>query len=109
MTGWRAWHWDGDLVDVYSSSELRWQDLPRRGVVGVVVYLDPPYRRIIQGHDWVWLEDGALLSITTADEWGEWAPAPEVDCAACLKRGAGVPDEPWARIQSEMTGARECP
>lgn len=103
---WRAWCWDVERVTVHSSTEGAWQALPGEGVVGVVTYGEPPYRRILAGHDWVWMEDGELHATGTHPEWGEWLPAPDVGCAACLKRGAAVPDEVWVRIQREMTEAR---
>jgi hypothetical protein len=93
----------------YSSAECVWTEVPAEGVVGVVVYLDPPYRRIIDGHDWVWMEGGEFRIVGTHDQWGSWAPKPETSCGGCVKRGVGVPDDRWEAIQREMMEARAWP
>jgi hypothetical protein len=107
MLGWRAWMYDGTVYPGTTLSE--WQQVPKMGVVGVVVYLDPPYRRIIDGYDWIWLEDGEFKTIPTHDEWGKWNDPPTKKCDPCLKRGAGVEDEAWAEMQREMIEAKEAP
>lgn len=109
MRGWRAWHWDGTARTVYASAETEWQALPSEGIVGVVEYREPPYRKIWDGHDWVWVADGKLQDVDSHPEWGQWAERPTGVDSLLLKRGASVPDEPWARIQREMLEAREAP
>jgi hypothetical protein len=106
---WRAWVWDGEAVEVYASDDTEWRDVPRLGVVAVVVYLDPPYRRIIDGHDWIWVEDGAFQVVDTDPEWGEWAAPPDRVNEPGCKRGSAVPDDVWAEIQQAAMEAREWP
>jgi hypothetical protein len=106
VRGWRAYYADGAR---YSSADTAWQALPGEGLVGVVVYLDEPYRRILDGHDWIWLEDGAFRLVDTHPKWGKWAEKPAVRCASCLKRGAGMDNEAWAAVQAEMMAARVAP
>lgn len=102
---WRAFYADGAR---YSSADTEWQSLPATGLVGVVVYMEPPYRRIIDGHDWVWMEAGEFR-VVDSTTWGEWADEPVVACAACLKRGEGMEDVAWAAVQAEMLTAVEAP
>lgn len=103
MKGWHAYYADGSR---YSSADASWNDLPEDGLLGVVVFGEPPYRRIVDGADWIWLQDGEIRSVTTAGEWGTWAEPPEVDCASCLKRCVGLPDDEWARVHAEMLADR---
>lgn len=112
---WRAWYAISRTEWViYSSADTPWQEIPSgeedgpEGTVGGVVYLTPPYRRIPDGADWYWLEDGDIRSVTTHEEWGKWAPRPDVP-ASLLKRSGFLDDEPWARVQREMMEAREVP
>ena len=93
---------------MHASTDVRWQELPD-GIVGVVVYLDPPYRRIVDGHDWIWLADGEFRAKSTHATWGRWKPKPKGVCGACVKRGAAMPDDLWAGAQRAMLEAREAP
>jgi hypothetical protein len=102
---WRAFYADGSR---FSSAEMHWQALPATGLVGVVIYLEPPYRRIIDGHDWVWMEGVELHAVTTHAEWGRWAPKP-VACGSCVKQGAAMDDDAFAAVQAEMLAARTVP
>lgn len=106
MSKWRAYYANGLRL---TSADQSWSQIPVAGLVGVVVYLEPPYRRIIDGHDWVWLGSDGFDAVTTHDEWGQWAPAPDGVDVRMLKQGAGMPDEEWAAVQAEMTAAREAP
>jgi hypothetical protein len=109
IRGWRAWVWDGEQVSRHSSADFRWQELPSEGVVGVVVYLDPPYRRILDGHDWIWMSEGEFDIVPTHPEWGKWADPPMGACRSCLKKGAPVLDDEWARVQAAMLEDRTWP
>ena len=110
---WRAWYATSRTTwVVYSSTETSWNDLPPVGVVGIVRYLDPdatPYRQIIDGGDWYWMQDGEIHRTMTHAEWGQFADAPAVPCMSCLKRSGAMDDDEWAEVQREMIAAREAP
>lgn len=106
MRGWRAY--DADFSE-YPSVEVTWRELPARGLVGVVVYLSHPYRRIIDGHDWMWMEDGEIRVVDSDSEWGQWADPPDGVPAAMLKRGEGMDDDAWEDMRARMMGARSWP
>jgi hypothetical protein len=48
IRGWRIWYADGSAFD---SAMGAWEDAPDRGVQVVMVYYDPPGRRVICGED----------------------------------------------------------
>lgn len=99
MEGWKAWYADGNI---YSSSEISWKELPESGMLGVVVFLNPPYREIVSGGDWYYLDDDSHPSCTdTHEEWGEWVSKPDAPPDE-IKQGEGVADEQWSKIQTEM-------
>lgn len=100
---WRAWYADGS---VYSSDETSWPDLPPRGMVGVVVFLDGGYRELVQTRDWFWMDaDGQIDGVPTHPVWGCWADTPDAP-AEMVKQGEGLPDEKWTEIQEEMMATR---
>lgn len=101
---WRAYYADGTR---YSSAERSWSDLPADGMVGVVVFSEPPYRRIIDGADWIWMEGGEVR--TSGTMWGGWVEPPALECRSCLKRCAALPDDEWKKVQREMTEDRRWP
>jgi hypothetical protein len=103
---WRAWYEDGS---VYSCADVPWRELPAEGIVGVVVYREPPYRQIIDGGDWYWIADDEVRRVMTHEEWGQFAPAPKVGCLSCLKRSGVMDDDAFAEVQREMMAAREPP
>ena len=75
---------------IFHSRETSWNDLPEEGVLIVIEY-QPSGRRIIDGGDWYWMEDGQihyLPSVSWEEEWGK----PVVECSSCVKKGARVPD-----------------
>jgi hypothetical protein len=103
----RAWYEDRR---VYSSAETPWQDLPAEGMVGVVVYLSEsvtPFRAVVIGGDWYYLEGGEVRASETM--WDGYVEPPAVKCMACLKRSGRLSDEAWAEVQAEMMAAREAP
>lgn len=114
--GWRAWcatsrtEWR-----VYSSSTTPWQATPSGagdgpdGMVGVVAYLEPPYREILTYGDWYWMEDGEIRRVKTHPEWGEWADPPDVDCTSCVKKSGVLTDDAFEAVLTEMMEAREWP
>lgn len=118
MIGWRAWYATSRTTWVVYSSAESWEDIPPgdpdvpEGVVGVVEYLSrdvTPYRRIVDGVDWCWLEDGRIRSVETHDEWGKYADPPDGVDPALLKQCAPMDDDAWAEVQAEMLAARESP
>lgn len=100
---WRAWYADGA---VYSSADVAWADLPAEGMVGVVVYLAHPYRRIVDGADWYWLADGEVHALMTHKAWGQFVEAPADVPARVLKRSGVLGDEEWEGVRREMLEAR---
>jgi hypothetical protein len=103
---WRAWYEDGA---VYNSVEMAWQALPAEGLVGVVVYLDPavtPFRAVVIGGDWYWLEHGEVHASGTM--WNGYVKPPDVE-PSLLKRSGVLSDEAWTEVQREITAAREAP
>lgn len=106
MQGWRAWY---DDDGVYSSAHVAWADLPETGMVGVVVYEEPPYRRIVDGGDWYWMEDGMIHCTETHGDWGLFVEPPKVACQACVKKSGDMSDDAFRAVQREMMEARAWP
>lgn len=106
MLGWRAYYSDGRT---FASDGVAWAHLPPEGMVGVVVYLEPPYRTLLTGGDWYWMEDGEIRRTKNHPEWGEWADPPEVECAACVKKSGAMSDDAFEALLVEMMEAREWP
>lgn len=104
MNGWRAYFADGQRID---SAQSSWADLPAEGLVGVVVFEDPPYRHLVYGGDWTWIEDGEIHKSSTV--WGDWVNPPEIACRSCLKRGAAMSDADFELVQAEMMRDRRWP
>lgn len=104
MKGWRAYYADGRRID---SSESSWAKLPPEGVVGVVEFQDPPYRKLHDGGDWIWMEEGEILVSGTV--WNGWVDPPNVRCQSCIKRGAAIEDEEFEAIQAEMMADKRWP
>lgn len=104
MQGWKAWYADGS---VYSSHSTRWTDLPAFGIIGVVVYYEPPRRNLVYGGDWYYLdEDGEPTCTETHPDWGSWVAAPGVPHDE-LKQSGAVED--FDEVVDEMMEAREWP
>lgn len=82
--------------------------MAQTGVVGVVEFRDPPYRKVWDGHDWIWREGGEFRVVDSHPEEGEWMPAPDVP-EDQLKAGEQVPDEDWVAIREAMLNDREWP
>lgn len=104
--GWRAYHADGRT---FASNEWLWSAIPSFDIPGVVEFLEPPYRRIHDGYDWIWLLDGEFYSVTNHPEWGEWAKRPESIDPSILKRGVGMEDDAWKLMQRRMFEDRTWP
>lgn len=106
MSGWRAYYADGAT---YDSRNTDWADLPSAGIVGVIVFYNDPYRHIIDGGDWFYLDEtGHPECSDTHDEWGEWVDPPDVPREE-LKRGDGMADEEWADLHDEMVDDKTWP
>ena len=96
---WRAYYSDGYRVD---SSQASWAQIPDDDLVGVVVFETAPNRHLMDGYDWVLMEDGELHTVYTHLEWGKWADPPPLDCNSCLKRGGAMSDADFKALQAEM-------
>lgn len=103
---WRAYYSDGRT---FASGDVAWAALPPDGCVGVVVFNEPPYRRILDGYDWVYMLDGKLFTVETNPVWGEWAAKPALRCLSCVKRGEAMEDEAWQAMRRRMFEDRTWP
>jgi hypothetical protein len=101
IMGWRTYYADGTTVD---STEAAPEQLDH-GVVGVVEFLEPPYRKIVCGGDWVWW-DGEHWQETDS-VWNGWVDPPQDVPEKYVKRGAGLPDDEWERLRLRMVDDRE--
>lgn len=116
MKGWRAWYAISRTEwEVYSSADTPWQEVPSgetdgpEGTVGVVVYQDPPYRTILTGGDWYYMQDGEIRRVKNHPEWGQWAEAPDVPCKSCVKQSGALADDTFEALLVEMMEARGWP
>lgn len=82
--------------------------MAQTGVVGVVEFGEPPYRKVWDGYDWIWREDSEFRVVDSHPEPGKWMPAPEVP-ESSLKAGEQVPDDVWPEIREAMLNDREWP
>ena len=90
--GWRAYYGDGSTVD----SQQQEPDDLADGVAGIVEFLEPPYRKIIDGGDWFWYDGDRWHASDTV--WGGWVERPSRNAV----RGAGLDDEDWETIRQRM-------
>lgn len=97
--GWRA-HYPGGIT--YDSANTRPTELPD-GMLGAVEFLAPPYRKIIDGGDWYWHEDGRWHASDTV--WDGWVEKPRPDAI----RGKALPDDRWEKARQRMLNDREWP
>jgi len=94
----RAWYTRARTFDGCSVED--WKALPSEGVVWVTVWRrDGTGRDFYSGGDWYHIVDGAL-DYVPAYPWGSHAPKP-VGCLDCIKRGDGVSDAEFRRIEAE--------
>lgn len=104
MFGWRAYY---APFTTYDSSKYEWTDLPDEGMVGVVVFKEPPYRELVNGGDWFYLdEDGKPAASNTV--WDGWVDPPDVSDDE-LKRGKALPDNQWEALRITMTNDKAWP
>lgn len=89
----------------FNSNDTEWSNLPPKGVLGVVLYKEPPYRKIVTGGDWYYWDDETITC--TGSTWNGWVDAPKD--ADDPKRGAAVPDSEWENVRSDLLEARTCP
>lgn len=99
VVGWRA-HYRGGVT--FDSSEARPVELPA-DLPGVVEFLERPYRRIVDGGDWLWWEDGRWHASGTV--WGGWVEKPHPDAI----RGLALPDDEWEAVRRRMIEDRDWP
>lgn len=103
MRGWRA-HYPGGVT--FDSSEVRPAELPS-GCAGVVEFLEPPYRRIVDGGDRFYFSAGRWHATDTV--WGGWVDPPEGVSPERVKRGIGLADEAWEEVRRAMLADRDWP
>lgn len=99
LLGWRAHYAAGITFD---SAEARPTELPD-GAIGVVEFLARPYRKIVDGGDWYWMEGGRWQASDTV--WNGWVERPHPDAI----RGMGLPDDRWQKAREAMLNDRDWP
>lgn len=92
----RVWWADGGITD--GTTTEAWKSLRPGGVVWVTRF-HGTHRAFYSGGDWYYLEDGDLRYVPSG-EWGTHQSKPE-GCRDCIKRGVGVSDEMFRRIEAE--------
>lgn len=92
---------------MYSSANYDWTELPKDGILGVVVYHEKPYRTQVVNGDWFWMEDGRPTCGETT--WDGWVDPPDGVDPQMLKRGVGVSDEEYERVRREMVEDKTWP
>ena len=85
---WTAYYTEGK---VFHSQDTDWSALPEEGVLIVVEY-QPGGRRIVDGGDWYWLENGRINYVPSLS-WEKEEPKPQVSCSNCVKRGVAMEDD----------------
>lgn len=105
MVAWRAYYTEARR---FASAAYSWRELPSTGVLGVIVFLEPPYREIVDGGDWYYLEGGVPTCTATHPEWGAWVDPPAVSPEE-RKQGAAIGDDEWAAVREAMTEDRAWP
>jgi len=109
VVGWRAWYTDNRIWD---SAHTKWEDLPPRGIIAIMLYCDPrPYRQIMTSATCYWRDaDGGFHSWGWADEDPADAPIHHEDIqAGRLKIGVWVSDAEMARVSHEAWEAHIAP
>jgi hypothetical protein len=56
MYGWKAWYFDGTIVN---SKEKRWEEAPAVNLLGVVLYHGKDNRTVLIGYDEFWIPGNA--------------------------------------------------
>lgn len=102
MEGWKAWYADGSI---YDSRSTRWTELPKTGIIGVVVYYEKPYRNLVYGGDWYYI-DGGVPTCTDTVEWGSWVDPPDVPPEE-LKQSGTLED--FDSVLDTMMGDKQWP
>lgn len=101
MIAWRAYFTDGRRFDSRADDPA---SLPSDGCLGIVKYLDKPYRQILSGDDHYFFWKGEWFSNSDARE--------EIErrYPGCLIiRGKWAASEEMSRVQAEMAAAKEAP
>lgn len=101
--GWRAYYPGGFT---YDSSDTRPEELPD-GILGIVEFLTPPYRKIVDGGDWYWF-DGERWQ-ATGSKWEGTVERPEGVPDERLKRGLGISDDGWSKARARMLDDMDWP
>jgi hypothetical protein len=79
MLVWSVWYDDGTGLQRFHSAKHDWSDIPDKpGVQIVLVCEEPPYRRVIHGSDWYWINDRGIPRSSGNDGFpdGKWRPKP---------------------------------
>lgn len=103
VVGWRAYY---DPFSTHDSNEYKWSELPDERMVGVVVFRERPYRELVSGGDWYYLDRGAPAASDTT--WNGWVDPPDAPDKE-LKQGIGLPDDMWEAYRIMMARDKAWP
>lgn len=103
VLGWRAYFSGGRT---YDSVLHTWGELPRSEALVFVVYHPRPYRTVVDGGDWYWLDGGMVRCSPTHEQKGSWVPRCGGDSSIA---GLWVDDDVFAAVKAEAMAAKECP
>ena len=101
VMAWRAYYAD----QCHSSRTHTPSALPRTGLVRVLEYLEPPYRRIVPKGDWYW-RDGERWRSSGTGDWGTWLPQPHPDAIRSTSR---LPETDYDAIMAALMVAKDVP
>lgn len=96
MRGWRAWLKDGSCI---RSVDSTFADLPRKGIVLIKAYFDPPYKATME-YDW-WLYIPETDEIVGIDEQTQdYGQEKKKYPTAIVRRGMYLPDREYFPIRA---------
>ena len=89
--GFKVWLADASVVKADSFA-----DLPAIGIVILMAYYDQcfdvanrhHYRKVLDGCDWYYFDQGDIQGVRSSNTKDEWNPAPEGISAALMKKSA---------------------
>ena len=118
IIGWRVWYAD---LQVFSSADVDWEELPKDGVLGVVAYedghdpnTDEVYRLVHTGQDYYFKalsEQGKLIigsccGSSPLEIYQRYGPA---ESGTCVKRGKWTDNETYEAVAADIHAAKEAP
>jgi hypothetical protein len=103
VVGWRVWTDDGGC---WSSDQHDFVELPRDGVLGMVVHFADRTRRVATGADYYFRASGNEGVIMGSDMQ---LPTPDRYRELIVLRGRWTDDITMSRVETDLNAAREAP